>query len=43
VLGIRMETCKQNKQRNKVFYTVRTVPKSNHKITERGKIDIPNT
>jgi hypothetical protein len=25
------------------YYTVRTVPKSNRKIAERGKIDTPNT
>ena len=25
------------------YYNVRTVPKSNRKIAERGKIDTPNT
>jgi len=29
--------------KNKKFYTVRTVLKSNRKIIERGKIDTPNT
>jgi len=29
--------------KNKKYHTVGTVPKSNRKIVERGKIDIPNT
>jgi hypothetical protein len=28
---------------NKIYHTVRTFPKSNRKIVERGKIDTPNT
>jgi len=31
-----------NKLKNK-HYTIRTVPKSNRKIVEIGKIDTPNT
>jgi hypothetical protein len=29
--------------KNKKYHTVRTVPKSNRKIREKGKNDIPNT
>jgi hypothetical protein len=29
--------------KNKKYHTVRTGPKSNRKITERGQIDTPNT
>ena len=29
--------------KTKKYHTVRTVPKSNRKIAERGKIDTPNT
>jgi hypothetical protein len=29
--------------KNEKYHTVRTVSKSNRKIVERGKIDIPNT
>jgi hypothetical protein len=32
-----------NKMKNKKYYTVGTVPKSNTKIVERGKIDSPKT
>ena len=28
---------------NKIYHTVRTFPKSNRKIVERGKIDTSNT
>jgi len=31
-----------NKMKQKNYYTVVTVPKSNRKISERGKIDNPN-
>ena len=31
-----------NEMRNKKYYTVRTFPKSNIKIVERGKIDTSN-
>jgi len=31
-----------NKMKKK-YYTVATVPKSNRKVSERGKIDNPNT
>jgi hypothetical protein len=29
--------------KNKKYHTVRTVPNSNTKIVERGKIETPNT
>ena len=32
-----------NNMKNKKYHTVRTVPKSNRKIREKGKNDIPNT
>jgi hypothetical protein len=32
-----------NTMKNKKYQTVRTVPKSNWKIVEIGKINIPNT
>jgi len=31
-----------NQMKNKPFHTTGTVPRSNIKIIERGKIDIPN-
>ena len=32
-----------NKMKKKKYHTVRTIPKSNIKMVERGKIDTPNT
>jgi len=32
-----------NKMKNKKYHTVGTIPKSNIKFVERGKIDTPNT
>ena len=32
-----------NKMKNEKYHTVGTIPKSNIKILERGKIDTPNT
>jgi len=32
-----------NKMKTKKYHTVRAVPKSNRKILDRGKINIPNT
>jgi hypothetical protein len=32
-----------NKSKNKKYHTVRTLPKLNGKIEERGEIDTPNT
>ena len=32
-----------NKMKNKKYHTVRTLPKPNDKIEERGEIDTPNT
>jgi hypothetical protein len=31
------------KMKNKKYYTVRSIPKSNRKIVERGKIDTLST
>jgi len=36
-------THKDNKIKNKEYHTVGTIPKSNIKIVERGKIDTLNT
>ena len=33
----------RNKMKNKKYHTARTIPKSNIKIAERGKIDAHNT
>ena len=33
----------KKKMNNKKYHTVRTDPKSNRKIAERGKIKTPNT
>ena len=32
----------RSKMKNKKYHTVGTIPKSNRKIVERGKIDTPN-
>ena len=32
-----------NKMKKKNYHTIRTIPKSNIKIVERGKKDTPNT
>ena len=38
-----LEIFQSNKMKNKKYHTFETIPKSNIKIVERGKIYTPNT